>query len=292
MVALSAYMALGEEQAHEFNVFKSLATIFGLKKDTRDRVGERVQSVQVIGAGLPRTGTASLRAAFEILEFRSHHMEEVFLNAHHRTKWSAFADGSADFEVIVQDLLDKGFNATVDAPTAIYWRELAARFPDAKVVLSVRDRPEDWANSVTTLHNMMKPLQGKPFSWFEPFKTVSKIHSKLEQVRPMRTFMESEDKAGLAKVYADHVQEVKRTIPAERLLEFNVKQGWKPLCDFLQVPVPSQPFPQVNDGASIRLLGKCFTIVECTWQIPPFMVVMFLLRMLTRACGSGKAKQE
>jgi hypothetical protein len=186
----------------------------------------------VIGAGLGRTGTVSLKLALEQLGFGPcYHMTELFMNQHHAPGWVRAADGHPHWEGVFA-----GYTATVDYPGCTFWRELAELYPSAKVLLSVRD-PDQWFESTqatifddassTTLN--ASPLR----EFFE--KTVwrdlgDRIHD--------RTFM--------VELFRRHNAEVQRTIPPERLLVYNVTQGWEPLCRFLDVPIPDDPFPRAN----------------------------------------------
>ncbi len=202
-------------------------------------------ALKVVGAGFGRTGTLSLKNALEKLGLGPcYHMFEVIERPDHIEMWHRKAFGGA----IDWDLLFKDFQSTVDWPSARYWRELADYYPDAKVLLSLRD-PESWYKSMTeTIFAAMKiPLpDGAP-----PAR-----RTQAEMVRKMimqDTFGGSfEDKAHAIDVFNRHNDEVKRSVPPARLLVFEAKQGWEPLCRFLGVPVPGEPFPHLNDTAEIQ----------------------------------------
>jgi len=190
-------------------------------------------ALKVIGSGLGRTGTMSMKLALEQLGFvKCYHMVEVFLNQHHAALWVAAAEGRPDW-----DALFEGYLATMDYPGAPFWRELADHYPDAKVVHTVRD----------------------PQKWFE--STQATIFSegnlnRVESVPGLREFFEKavhsaigehiHDRAFMLDYFKRHNEEVARTVPKERLLVYEVGEGWEPLCAFLGVPVPDTPFPREN----------------------------------------------
>ncbi|MDP9865983.1 MULTISPECIES: sulfotransferase family protein [Streptosporangium] len=209
--------------------------------------------MRVIGAGFGRTGTLSLKAALERLGFGPcHHMMEVMGRPEQIRRWLALAEGRP---VGWDDLLD-GYDSCVDWPSAAYWRELAEHYPAAKVVLTVRD-PERWLDSMNatifkqrdrgaTLSGRaalgLSSLLGTDFAAFAKMTrlTVEK-----------RVFGgHGSDPGHALKTFQAHVEEVKSVIPGDRLLVFEVRQGWEPLCGFLGVPVPDEPFPRVNDTAN------------------------------------------
>ncbi len=209
-------------------------------------------ALQVIGAGLGRTGTLSLKTALEMLGFGPcHHMMEVFADADRQIPlWNRVADGEAvDWEEIFGDFL-----AAVDWPSCHYYAELAERYPEAKVVLSLRD-PESWYKSMTEtlIPTMAKLREASPNASENPYRFTDTIVAK-------GTFDHDFSKENAIAAFERHNAEVQRRIPPERLLVFRAADGWEPLCDFLGVPVPAEPFPRVNDRAQFqernRELGK------------------------------------
>jgi hypothetical protein len=193
-------------------------------------------TLRVIGAGVGRTGTNSLRLALNQLGLGPcYHMHELVLNAPVNVPlWLAALDGHADWETIY-----KGYASAVDWPTAGFFRELSAAYPAAKFVLTVRGA-ESWAESFSeTIYKLQAggdqaPVEFKP--WFDMangvvFKT---------------GFPFGLDVAGLANAFNAHTDAVKAAIPADRLLIYEVKDGWGPLCAFLGVPRPAEVFPRTN----------------------------------------------
>ena len=202
-------------------------------------------SLKVVGAGFGRTGTLSLKVALERIGFGPcYHMVEVFPRPEHVAMWHRLAfEQSMDWDEIF-----RGFHATVDWPAARWWREIAAHFPDAKVLLSVRDS-EAWYKSVTdTIYQPMKSPapDGVP--------ELVRLQSEMARKAILGETFDNrfEDKAHAIEVFRKHNQAVRDAIDPARLLVFNVREGWGPLCRFLEVPVPDEPFPRLNDTATTQ----------------------------------------
>ncbi len=206
-------------------------------------------ALKVVGAGFGRTGTLSLKSALEKLGYGPcYHMMEVFPRPEHVAMWHRLAfSNSMDWDLIFRD-----FVATVDWPAARWWREIAAHFPDAKVLLSVRDEESWYKSMIDTIYQPMKsPVRdGVP----------ELVRLQNEMVRKAilgETFDNRfEDKAHTIEVFRRHNQEVRDAIEPARLLVFDVREGWAPLCRFLEVPVPKEPFPRLNDTASTQAVMR------------------------------------
>jgi hypothetical protein len=194
-------------------------------------------ALDVIGAGMGRTGTYSLKLALEQLGMGPcHHMAEVIGNAQQKALWRAAGRGDLpDWDVALA-----GYRSAVDWPSAYFWRELSDYYSHAKVILTVRD-PDAWYESVAqTIGLTMDPATNDP----ETFG-VAVIGSVVFGGR-----FDERDHA--IAVYEAHNAAVKAYVPAERLLVYEVSEGWEPLCAFLGIPVPSQPFPRTNSSAEFR----------------------------------------
>jgi len=190
-------------------------------------------TLSVIGAGFGRTGTLSLKHALEAIGLGPcYHMVEVFKNPDAPNWWyeAALDPAHADWERIF-----KGYNSTVDWPNATFYKELAAAYPAAKVILTERD-PDDWFES--TQATIFAEREGMDPN--APFpRMIGKVIFELFDGR-------MHDKDHLISVYNAHNAEVRTVIPADRLLVYHVADGWAPLCDFLGVPVPEGETPNVN----------------------------------------------
>ncbi len=188
--------------------------------------------LKLIGAGLGRTGTLSLKLALEHLGFGPcYHMTEIFMHPEHAPGWVQAADGRADWESIFA-----GYASTVDYPGCTFWRELVQRYPTAKVLLSVRD-PDQWFDSTQATiftDESTETLQASPLREFFERTVWQDFHDRVH------------DRSFMVDLFRRHNAEVERAISQERLLAYNVDQGWEPLCAFLGVPVPYQPFPRAN----------------------------------------------
>ena len=213
-------------------------------------------ALKVIGAGFGRTGTASLKEGLETLGFSTcYHMFEFIEHPEHARYWDAALKGKP----VAWDDLFEGYQATVDWPGCTFYRELMAQYPDAKVLLSVRD-PERWYKSAS--ETIFSASRGGPRQLWQLLTTPRMWRSIWVVIRliPRRTFGGKEhDKAHAIRVFEQHIEEVKRTVPPEKLLVYEVKEGWEPLCRFLEVPVPDSPFPHVNDtGAFQKMMNERF----------------------------------
>jgi hypothetical protein len=208
--------------------------------------------LQIIGAGFGRTGTLSLKTALEELGFGPcYHMTEAFRHPEHVAQWRAATNG----EPVDWHKLFEGYRATVDWPACTFYAELMETFPDARVLLTVRD-PQKWYESVnSTIFNVSartrrSRLASPPFRlmmrFFMPglFQMVHVNDALIWQGTFHNRF---EDRQYAISVFQQHIEEVRHKVPPEKLLVYDVRQGWEPLCAFLGVPVPDRPFPHLND---------------------------------------------
>ena len=185
-------------------------------------------ALKIIGAGLGRTGTLSLKLALEHLGFdRCYHMSELLANMRsHLPLWIESAKGNPQWDTIFE-----GYHSTTDYPGCMFWRELAAKYPEAKIILTVRD-PDKWFESGAA-------------TVFSP-----EHRARLEGDPMIAEFGELEGSVGDRKKMVDYFnawnQSVIDETPPERLLVYRAGEGWEPLCGFLGVPVPPEPYPQVN----------------------------------------------
>ena len=190
-------------------------------------------ALKVVGSGLGRTGTKSLQTALNTLGFGPcHHMVEVFAHPETAALWIEAGAGRPDWEAIFE-----GYASVVDYPGARYWRELAAFYPEAKVLLSVRD-PDEWFDS--TQATIFGPINAGVVEG----PLLAFIDSFMGDIRPHLS-----DRAFMTDHFRRHNEAVKAAIPPERLLIYEAGQGWAPLCEFLGAPVPQTPYPSENSRA-------------------------------------------
>ncbi|WP_324751801.1 sulfotransferase family protein [Roseovarius sp. Pro17] len=189
-------------------------------------------TLKVIGAGFGRTGTASLKVALEAL-FKApcYHMSEVLGNAGHIDQWLDAATGKPDWNSIFGNYV-----ATVDFPAANYWRELADAYPQAKIILSVRDADSWFQSTQKTIFS--KSLQ----TLYAGTKWGRMIKATIDD----RLGCDINDGDAAIAAFHAHNARVTDAFGPERLLTFEAKDGWAPLCQFLDMPVPDEAFPHIN----------------------------------------------
>jgi hypothetical protein len=203
--------------------------------------------LQVIGAGFGRTGTLSLRSALGRLGFGpTYHGEDIHFRPARCYDWQRVARG----ESVDWDEIYRGFNSALDYPTCCVWRQLADHWPDAKIVLTTRDPERWWRSTNETIYPARDMLphyiqQGVPsvrayVEWNEALVWDGLFDGRFS------------DRDHAIKVFEQHIADVKATADPERLLVFDVAQGWEPLCEFLERPVPDEPFPRLNDTAEMK----------------------------------------
>ena len=231
--------------------------------------------LKVIGAGFGRTGTLSLKTALEQLGYSPcHHMSEVPKDFSQIDLFLRAANG----EKVNWDVVFHGFEAAVDWPAAAYYEELANEYPDAKIILGVRD-PEAWYESVKTTIFLIPssfprwlrklvPLSNKFIEMIEKTVWENELNGRFE------------DKEQTIEVFLERIEAVKEKIPSERLLVHRATDGWDPLCQFLNVPVPEQNYPWVNEGRQIRRIVQILKLLN--WVPAAFFLsgLAFLLYLV------------
>jgi hypothetical protein len=211
--------------------------------------------LKIIGAGYGRTGTKSLQLALERLGYNQcYHMESLLRNPAGVKYWKAAHERKA----VDWDALFEGYQAIVDFPGSMYYKELAAYYPDAKIILTVRD-PESWHKSaMSTIYSVEPSFFFKlrlAFSALFSSKVRNFLRVALHNKKSLwNGYFEGRfaDKAYAIQRFKNHIEAVKRAIPAERLLIFDVREGWEPLCQFLGKEVPAGPFPRSNKKENFR----------------------------------------
>lgn len=229
--------------------------------------------IKVINPAFGRTGTHSFKKAMEILGYgKCYHMEEVFDNCM-CTEWLKYSV-SRDPN-IMRDILEKnGYHSTCDMPTSLYWQEQLLLYPDAKLVLTTRD-PEKWYDSwVNTIHYMQIDSEQCPFgvrvAHGMGFNNMKNAGAMMHNVITRDAFNKDLSKQNMIKCYLEHIENVKKLCPPEKLLLFNASDGWEPLCKFLNVPIPDVPYPSLSSTIEFQ---RVVTFINCVgWLFTIFFL--------------------
>jgi hypothetical protein len=198
-------------------------------------------ALRVVGVGLGRTGTNSLKLALErLLDAPCHHMVEVFQHPERVALWTMAAEGQPDWPATFD-----GYAATVDWPGAAFWRQLVAEYPDAVVLLSKRESADAWWKSahrtIFEVFNSSAPPPPAMAAWFETLRDLFAEDG-----------IDPTDEASAKVGYERHLEAVRAEVPAERLVEWTTGDGWGPVCAALGLAVPDEPFPHVNTTDEFR----------------------------------------
>jgi len=249
----------------------------------------RLSGLVVIGAGLPRTGTLSTRAALELLLGGPCYHGSVALveKEDDQAAWQEAFNSRSIHPVVESGVLD-GFKAGLDHPFMCWYQELLALHPTAKVLLTVRD-PQRWFASVKGFSFISNSLVNSfPYSSFLSLvglgKGVNYMRKSAEETFGLsgrfHAAVRGEEPAAV-EFFNSHIEEVKSVVPKDQLLIFDVREGWEPLCTFLDLPVPDTPFPNVNDKRQIQVIYNLIRLV--TWitllSLPLLLVCVFYLQL-------------
>ncbi len=216
--------------------------------------------MRVIGAGFGRTGTTSLKAALKELGFGpAYSLTEAFAHPEHVELWEAARHNDVDWQSFLAD-----YDVAVDWPACAFYEQIMEAFPGASVILTLRD-PERWYESMrSTIYQIRRLTRGPSpvraaFAFAGVFApSVTGVVRLADRLVWEDTFEgRFEDRNYAKEVFGRHNEAVRHRVPPERLLVFEVREGWAPLCEFLGVEVPEAPFPHLNEAREMRrrLLG-------------------------------------
>ena len=201
--------------------------------------------LKLLGAGFPRTGTMSTKAALEQLGLGScYHFITQFERPQDADVWLAAAEGrDVDWQALFAD-----FGCAVDWPQSAFYKRLMEVYPDAKVLLNVRDA-EAWYTSISTT---VYPASRSGLS--APAGTMLNTAARAIDGLGWQGIFHGrfEEKEYALSIFEQWNREVQEYVPADRLLVWSVKEGWEPLCHFLGLPVPDAPFPHLNDAETFQ----------------------------------------
>lgn len=253
--------------------------------------------IRLVCAGLGRTGTLSLTEALTTLGYKPYH----YIDFSHSKEWADLAKGETDSSMVIDAIVNGGYDAVLENPTCDIYTDILAKYPDAKVVLTVRDTPQAFEKSWKILMDTMVVTE-RNFSWH--FPSFFQWIPLFENLKHVRKFMgtthlglppgalahgwRDQPQSWLAEQYEKHNAHVIANVAPEKLLVFNVKQGWEPLCKFLECEVPTdQDFPhsKVNTKESLVQLKQTFERAVYGW-IP----VVVALLATTAAVVGGKRR--
>lgn len=270
-----------------------LAGLGGEEKGPASSDGEK-PGLKVIGVGYGRTGTYSLTLALDELGFPCLHTQHLYESPDIFNMWArnVFTPsleagealmGEPDFEQIAS----QGWRATTDLPMALYYEQVLEKYPDCKFVLTTRENSEVWFRSWDMLSKTMtRPTSH--FLWMSHVKNLDKYFRWLFTLvnKDTKYFtatypLPDQIKDNAISSYEQHNRRVREVIPEGQLLEYNVKQGWEPLCEFLEVEnCPTTPFPKTNSALSVQIQAVAAMVI-------PLTIVLFILFYLV-SCAFQK----
>ena len=254
-------------------------------------------TLEVIGAGFGRTGTLSLKVALETLGFSPcDHMSNVIADTRRAKRWHAAVCRKARGEPIDWAVVLRDRRATVDWPGAHFWKELATAYPAAKVILTVRD-PERWYDSAhATIHGLRR-LTSAPGPPALPFALARLLVPGARAVLALTddviwdgTFHgRFDDRAHAIRVFDRHNAAVRAGMSPDRLLVYEIGEGWGPLCAFLGVEAPvDTPFPHLNDADGFRRRLRWSLAAGVAASAAAALVVVAMTTAAWRSLGAGR----
>ncbi|GJM29418.1 MAG: hypothetical protein DHS20C17_20530 [Cyclobacteriaceae bacterium] len=215
-------------------------------------------SIKVIGAGFPRTGTNSLKRCLEMLGIsRCYHMKELLVNPDQLPLWLELENtGTTNWEQLYD-----GFQGTVDFPCYPFYRQHLEKYPEAKVILTIRDF-DCWYKSVKSTvwtagpQNLGQKLVmlGRMISAARVRKVVNCVGFVKRMLWQKQFHGRFEDPAFAQEIFNQHIEDVKANVPADQLLVYDIREGWGPLCQFLGVSEPSEELPHLNKRETFKTM--------------------------------------
>ena len=217
-------------------------------------------SIQIIGAGFPRTGTTTLKQALQVLGYKdTYHFKDLIAHPKKLVHWKELeTKGTTDF-----DTLFDGYKATVDFPGYPYYKILMNQYPDAKVILSVRDVDKWYDSTSKTIRKSGPQTVLAKIVLLSKMIFNTSLRDTFLCIRFMKkTYLSKQfngqfDSESHAKsVFHKHIEDVKAYVPKDKLLVFDVAEGWQSLCEFLNVPIPTEDFPHLNKKENFHEMVK------------------------------------
>lgn len=215
-------------------------------------------AIKIIGAGFPRTGTTTLKECLEVLGYsKTYHMKELLVNPDMLPHWLQLEEtGSMNW-----DELYDGYEATVDFPGYPWYKEHLKKYPDAKVILTVRSFDPWWTSAYSTIYQAGPQNLPQKLAMMLKLATNPRLRKVIKCIKFVkRVFWGKQfqgkflDKEFAKKIFYQHIEEVKAAVPADQLLVYDVKEGWEPLCKFLGKPVPKGDVPHLNKKENFKTM--------------------------------------
>ena len=213
-------------------------------------------SIKIIGAGTPRTGTTTLKKCLETLGYtKTYHMKELLVNPHNLHYWKRLREtGTTDWEGLYN-----GYQATVDFPCYPWYKEHMERYPDAKVILTIRDF-ESWYKSVSsTVFTAGPQTPAEKIKMLGKLLVSSRARNVVKCIKFFKSYFFEEalqgkfaDKEYVRAFWEGHIASVKEHVPEDKLLVYDVRDGWGPLCEFLGKPIPEEELPHLNKKENFK----------------------------------------
>lgn len=266
----------------------------------------------VIGAGMGRTGTLSLYTALNQLGYKSFHMKEIMQGSGDINSWADVAEAKVNQDTghghinsltkrkeadelairVAKEVIKMGYNATTDFPICFLYRELMDLVPDAKVILSVRTSGDVWSESVLSTIGQVGGLSSRaPFRFIPHFRQFSRIDNWIwREIGVAVDSSRRPDKDGLVKAYNDWNESVIKSVPKNKLLIHQSRDGFAPICKHLGIPEIECPqyYPHVNDSSEFKIMlvvGKSSCVLFWALVIG---IISFILRKMTKRTPKNK----
>lgn len=314
-------------QAKRFDKLKAafgFVSDFVFQKHSLEYTGGR-QGLTVIGAGFPRTGTKSIESALQSLGHRVYDMRSMFENGH-VDLWVQAAkdwkerDDLEGVKALLEDMEAKGYTATLDFPMNLFSLAFAELRPEAKVLFSVRDSERKWVESWAMINGLMGNFICRPWKWIIPdmafnsqllkiilgFDWVGAVYPEqisrplpwLETIKWNPSLDLKEGQQEWIELHNRYKHELDEKLRADRLLVYNVKQGWAPLVPFLALEDKSlaqEDFPNINDRASLNVVRKVMDVIAIGLPLWVLMILWITYRIVMACfgcCFGGRRKSK
>jgi len=215
-------------------------------------------SIKIIGAGLPRTGTNTLKQSLETLGYtKTYHMKNLIVNPDNLHYWLSLENN----ETPNWDELYEGYQGTVDFPAYAWYKEHMVQYPEAKVIMTVRPFEGWYASIQSTVWQAGPQTVPEKITMMTKLLFNPRLREVIKCVKLAKRMIFAKhlqgkfaDKAFAEKVFNQHMEDVKAHVPPEKLLVYNVRDGWGPLCNFLDVPEPAEPLPHLNKRENFKTM--------------------------------------